>query len=228
MVITDELVEMLGFLAHEICVELIEHSRETARRRVMLLKTQEAKLKSQKAAQLERVARLQAKRKQQHISKDLESEGVHKDPQNGTSRSRLPKKPKVAPSKTAGQVKAAEEEQARRRREEENLHPRGPFSAARNHSLSLPSSAQITGANPSGDETPDSALFGLISAPPNVGSAAADASKVDGPTAAADVTSFFDVLLGDFENALYDNARTGRLANPPKLPKTSVLNRFRR
>lgn len=200
---SDELLDILGFLAHEIVFDHIEQGKHAARKRINLLKKTE--LRARKAALRESPEKIAKPSKGKNLS---QANG-----RKSASQKRIDLERK---KKEEVEEKQKERERLERLKiEEQNRHPDGPFSAPAGsnitHGMPVPIHCPADIDEPM--ELPDDPV--------------AEHSKVDGTTAYATIASGYDVLLGDFEEAFYSARREGWDRVAPARRRKKFANLFR-
>jgi hypothetical protein len=217
---TDELLDILGFLAHEIVFDLIEQGKDSARKRINLLRRDE--IKARRAAIREAVKK----------NKTANGSSLVKRPAKATSgKSKKTKnvKSKDGQNRSAVQSKKEEEEEALKeaermlqsKKEEAARVPDGPFTAPAGmnitHGLIIPAHCPADADAPS--ELPDD-----DSMPSNL---ATEHTKVDNTTTHATIASAYDVLLGDFEEGFHFARRDGWERVAPSRRRRKFMDLFR-
>lgn len=182
---SDELLDILGFLAHEIVFDHIEQGKHAARKRINLLKKTESRSRKVISRDIPEKSSKRLKGKvdvQAHVKKS-----------SSQKRSDLEKKQREEAENRKKELALAEQS----RLEEQNRRPDGPFSA--------PAGSNMTHGMPVPIHCPAD-IDGPLELPDDP---AAEHSKVDGTPAYATIASGYDVLLGDFEEAFHAARRDG-------------------
>lgn len=189
---------MLGFLAYEMTTELIKRAQEHARVRITLLREAEAGLRKQEKKAIKMKVKADSRRKKRKGRSNSEKTKKHV----GAAANILPNYGK--------QAKMEMEEELKLKQEKDNIVPIGPFSAppmqeAAREILTCPG-------------TVDGPLIGGFES---------EATKVDNPTAMANIVSGYDLLIGDFEEALHRSIRYRRNGTIRKRRGARFIDRFR-
>lgn len=225
--ISDDLIDILGFLAHEIVFDHIEQGKHAARRRITTMRRLEMRAKKEVLRAALAASSTKGKKKIGQSKKSITSTGeaaVAKEgqPVKGQAKKRAGLKKKKTKKKSDAQATQEEEQRklAELRAEEQNRHPDGPFTAPAGSTFThgMPVSMHCTTDFDDGemDERLD-----------NADDPAVEHSKVDNSTTHASIVSAYDVLLGDFEQGYHASKREGWDRVPPMNRKRRFVTLFR-
>ena len=207
--ISDELLDILGFLAHELVYDHIEQGKHSARKRINQLK--ETELRASKLSTRETSEKgLQNKSAKEKIN-ITNTKQIKKKKSTNQKRIDLAKKKREEEEEKKKELERMESSKI----EEQNRHPDGPFST--------PAGTNITHGMPVPIHCPAD-IDGPLELPDDP---AIEHSKVDGTTAYASIASGYDVLLGDFEEAYHSARREGWDRVAPSRRKRRFVNLFR-
>lgn len=247
--ISDELIDILGFLAHEIVFDHIEQGKHAARRRITTMRRIEmrAKKATLRAAVAASTAKAKSKantmnRKKANVNPEnsLAKVGKQSDDDKTQKSSKPPmnlkkkkKTNKMKMKKKMSDAQATQEEELRKlaelRKEEQNRHPDGPFTAPAGSTFThgMPVSLQHCSTDFDDNELDERGIeMEMEMGMPN-DAPAVEHSKVDNTSTHASITSAYDVLLGDFEQGFYSSKRNGWDRVPPLSRKRRFVTLFR-
>lgn len=207
--ITDELLDILGFLAHEIVFDHIEQGKEAARKRINAQRRFD--LRARKAA-LRDSPHNKGTKEKGSISRTGKKTAA-KGTTNAKKSTRLGPKEKKAKEEEDKKKELERLEQLKI--EEQNRHPDGPFSA--------PAGSSMTHGMPAPIHCPAD-----IDGPLEIADdPAVEHAKTDNTTTHASITSAYDVLLGDFEEAFHSTQRDGWDRIAPARRRRRFVDLFR-
>ena len=201
--ISDELLDILGFLAHEIVFDHIEQGKHAAGKRINLLK--KADLRASKVTLRESPEKGGKSAKEKTIST---KQGKKTSSQKRIDLAKKRREEEEEKKKELERMKGM-------KIEEQNRHPDGPFSA--------PAGTNMTHGMPVPIHCPAD-IDGPLELPDDP---AVEHSKVDSTTAYASIASGYDVLLGDFEEAFHSSRREGWDRVAPSRRRRKFVDLFR-
>ncbi|KAK9894145.1 hypothetical protein P389DRAFT_191138 [Cystobasidium minutum MCA 4210] len=208
--INDELLDILGFLAHEIVFDHIEQGKVAARKRINAQRRLDLRARKAAAQGASQAVSEKEQGSRGKAGKKASNKGTSAVGKKNTKMSQKEKKAKEEEDK-----KKELERLEQLKIEEQNRHPDGPFSA--------PAGSNMTHGMPVPIHCPAD-IDGPLEIPDDP---AVEHSKVDNTTTHANIASAYDVLLGDFEEAFHASQREGTDRIAPQRQRRRFVDLFR-